>query len=103
MEIIKKFKNLYGFEGRCLKIRDVCMDFEPYFKVHSLVSDYPKSIILNQMTNLNMIFYVVVSVYRFVKIWNLPQFPAEFRNGRPIGTLHWKIIWNPATIDYNIK
>ena len=32
------------------------------------------------MTNLNMIFYVVVLVYRFVKIWNSPQFPAEFRN-----------------------
>ena len=33
------------------------------------------------MTNLNIIFHVVVSVYRLVKIWNSPQFPAEFRNG----------------------
>ena len=33
------------------------------------------------MTNLNVIFHVVVSVYRLVKIWNSPQFPAEFRNG----------------------
>ena len=33
------------------------------------------------MTNLNMIFHVVVSVYRLVKIWTSPQFPAEFRNG----------------------
>ena len=41
---------------------------EPYFKVHNLVSVHPKSIILSQMTNLNMIFHVVVSVYRFVKI-----------------------------------
>ena len=57
------------------------MDFEPYFKVHNLISVHPKSIILNQMTNLNMIFHVVVSVYRFVKIWNSPQFPDEFRNG----------------------
>ena len=73
------------FGGRCLKIRDVCMDFEPYFKVHNLVSVHFKSIILGQMTNLNMIFHVVVSVvsvYRFVKIWNSPQFPAEFRNGQ---------------------
>ena len=54
------------------KIRDVCMDFEPYFKVHNLVSVHPQSIILGQMTNLNMIFYVVVSVYRLVKIWNSP-------------------------------
>ena len=36
------------------------------------------------MTNLNMhmIFHVVVSVYWFVKIWNSPQFPDEFRNGQ---------------------
>ena len=55
-----------GGGGRCLKIANVCMDFEPYFKVHNSV--HPKSIILGQMTNLNMIFHVVVSVYRFVKI-----------------------------------
>ena len=61
-------KSLYDFWGRCLKIRDVCMDFEPYFKVHNLVSVHPKSIILGQMTNLNMIFHVVVSVYRLVKL-----------------------------------
>ena len=50
---MKNFKSLYGFGGRCLKIRDVCMDFEPNFKVHNLVSVYPKSIKLGQMTNLN--------------------------------------------------
>ena len=44
----------------------VCMDFEPYFKVHNLVSAHPKSIILGQMINLDMIFHVVVSVYRLV-------------------------------------
>ena len=70
---MKNFKSLYGFGGRCLKIRDVCMDqetmdFEPYFKVHNLISIYPESIKLGQMTNLNMIFDVVVSVYRLVKI-----------------------------------
>ena len=65
-----------------LKIRDVCMDFDPYFKVHNLVSVYPKSIILGQMANLNIIFHVVVSVYRLVKIWNSLQFPDEFRNGQ---------------------
>ena len=43
------------------------MDFEPCFKVHNLVSVHPKSIILDQMTNLNMIFHVVMSVYRLVK------------------------------------
>ena len=71
--MIKNFKSLYGFGGRFVKIRDVWMDFESYFKVHNLVSVHPKSIILSQMTNLNMIFHVVVSVYRLVKIWNMPQ------------------------------
>ena len=67
-KIIKKFKSLYGFGRRCLKIRDVCMDFEPYFKVHNLVNVHPKNIKLGQMTNLNMIFHVVVSDYRLLKI-----------------------------------
>ena len=58
----------YGFGGRCLKIRDVCMDFEPYFKVHNLVNVHAKSIKLGQMTNLNMILYVMVSDYRLAKI-----------------------------------
>ena len=65
METIKILR-VCDFGGRCLKIRDVCMDFEPYFKVHNLVSIHPKGIILGQMNNLNMIFRVVVSVYRLV-------------------------------------
>ena len=51
-KLMKNFKSLYGFGGCCLKIRDICMDFEPYFKVHNLVSVNPKSNILGQMTNL---------------------------------------------------
>ena len=39
----KNFKSTYGFGGRCVKIRDVCMDFEPYFKVHNLVNVHPKT------------------------------------------------------------
>ena len=62
-KLIKNFKSLCGFGGRFLKIRNVCMDFEPYFKVHNLVSGYPTSIILGQMTNLNMIFHVVGSQF----------------------------------------
>ena len=61
-KIIKNFKSLYDCGGRCLKITNLCMDLEPYFKAHNLVSAHPKSIILGQMTNLNMIFHVVVSV-----------------------------------------
>ena len=40
----------------------VSVDFEPYFKVHNLVSVYPNSIILGQMINLDMIFHVAVSI-----------------------------------------
>ena len=57
------------------------MNFEPYFKVLNLVSVHPKSVILGQMTNLNVVFHIVVSVYRLVKILKLAQFPDEFRNG----------------------
>ena len=81
-KLIKKFKSLYGFWGRFLEIRDVWMDFEPYFKVHNLVSVHPKGILLGQMTNLNMIFHVEVSVYRLVKLWNSPQLTDELRNGQ---------------------
>ena len=45
---------------------DAFSNFEPYFKVHNLVSVHPKRIILGQVTNLNMIFRVAVSVYRLV-------------------------------------
>ena len=45
----KDFKSLYGFGGRCLKFRDVCIDFEAFFKVDSLVSVHSKSIILGQI------------------------------------------------------
>ena len=61
------------------------MDFQPYFKVHHLVSVHPKNIIVGQMNNLNMIFHVLVSVYWFLKIWNSPKSIAEFRNSQ----WHW--------------
>ena len=54
--------------GDAVSKLDVCMDFESYFKVHNLVSVHPKSIILRQMINLNMIFRVVVSVCRLGKL-----------------------------------
>ena len=60
---------------------DVCMDFEPCVKVYNLVSIRHKSMKLGQMTNLNVIFHMVGSVYRLVTIRNSPQFPVEFRNG----------------------
>ena len=67
-EDINNFKSFYvflfggggGVGGRCcLKIRDVCVDFEPCFKVLKAS---------NLVTNLSVIVHVVVSVYRLVKI-----------------------------------
>ena len=56
----------------------VCMDFEPYFKVYNLVSVHSKSIIVGQMTNLDMIFYMMVSVYR-LKFETRPSSLLNFR------------------------
>ena len=80
-KLIKNFTSLYGFGGQCFYIRNVCMDFEPCFKVYNLVSIRPKSMKLGQVTNLNVVFHMVGSVYRLVTIRNSPQFPVEFRNG----------------------
>ena len=38
------------------------MDFEPCFKIHNLVSVYPKGMKLSQMTNLNVFFHVAVFI-----------------------------------------
>ena len=60
------------------KLKDACMDFEPYFKVHNLVFVHPKSVksvILGQMTNLNMVFHMVVSLNRLVKMFKLVPVP----------------------------
>ena len=91
-QIIKYFKSLYDFGGRCLKIKDVCMDFEPYFKVHNLVSVHPKSVILDHMTNLNMVFHMVVSVYRLVKILKLAQV-SWWISERLIAKLPWELCY----------
>jgi len=53
------------------------MDFEPRFKVYNLVSVHPRSMKLGQVTNLNVIFHVLVSLYRLVTI----------------GPLHYPVTW----------
>ena len=45
---IKSFKCLYGFRGHYLKMRDVCVDFEPCSKRYSFVSIHSKIIKLGQ-------------------------------------------------------
>jgi len=49
-----RVSHLHRFGGHCLKSKDICMDFEPCFKVYNLVSVQPKSIKLGQMTILSM-------------------------------------------------
>ena len=61
-----------------LKIREVCMDLEPCFKVHNLVVIQLKITKLGQMTNLKVVFHMVVLFYKFVKISNSTQSPAQF-------------------------
>ena len=41
----------------------------------NLVYVHPKSVILNQMTNLNMVLHILVSVYRLVKMLKLAPVP----------------------------
>ena len=64
------------------------MDFELYFKAHNLVSVHPKSIILGQMTNLNIIFHVVVSVYRLLKFETRPSSLLNFGTANYSSTSH---------------
>ena len=79
---MKNFKGLYGFGRRCLKIRDICMDFEPYFKVHNLVSVQPKSIIRGQMINLDMTFMWWCQFIDWLKFETRPSSLLNF--GTPI-------------------
>ena len=53
--------SLYGFGGCFQEIRDICVDFEPCLKVHTLIYIQHKSIKLGQMIHLNMILHEVVS------------------------------------------
>ena len=49
------------------------MDFEPCFKVYNLVSIRPKSMKLGQMTNLNVIFYMVQFIGYNSKLAPVPR------------------------------
>lgn len=66
----------------CHKTEKKCKCFSvgrcPWSKVYNLVSVYPKSIKLGQVTALNMIFHLLVSVYRSVKIGSLRNFGIAF-------------------------
>lgn len=72
------------------------MDFEPYVKVHSLVSVHPGSIKLGQMTNLSMIFHMVVSVFYLLKYETRPSSLLNF------GTANNKTYWNGLNIGQSV-
>ena len=69
----KNEQHLYGFGGCHLKIRDVCMDLEPCFKVHNLVVIQLNNTKLGQMTNLNVIFYKVCQFINCIKFSTHPS------------------------------
>ena len=56
------------------------MDLEPCFKVHNLVVIQLKNTKLGQMTK--VVFHMVVLFYKFVKISNSTQSPAQFQSGQ---------------------
>ena len=64
------------------KIIDFCMDLQPCFKSHNLIPVQLQSTKFGQITNLNITFYMAVSVYWLVYIWNSPQFPTQLQNGQ---------------------
>ena len=58
----KNFEFIW-FWGRHLKIRDVCMDLEPCFKVHNLVVVQLNNTKLGRMTNFKVVFHMMVLFY----------------------------------------
>ena len=77
----KNFESLYGFGGRHLKIRDVCMDLEPCFKVHNLVVIQLNNPKLGRMTNFKVVFHglLVVLFYR-INLIKLATRPSPLLN-----------------------
>ena len=58
------------------------MDLEPCFKVHNLAVIQLKNTKLGQMTNFKVVFHMVVLFYKFDKIGNLTQSPAQPQSGQ---------------------
>ena len=57
------------------------MDFERRSKVHNLVVIQLNNSKLGQMTNLKIVFHIMVSIYKLDKICNLTQFYTEHKEG----------------------
>ena len=74
----KIFQSSYGLEGHHLKLRDVCMDLEPCFKVHNLVIIHLKNTKLGQMTNFKVVFHMMVLF--FINLMKLATRPSSLLN-----------------------
>ena len=72
--VVTKLLNVYGFGACCQGMRDICMDFEPCLKFHTLISVQHKSINFGQIIHLYIIFHLVVSNYH-LKCETQPSFP----------------------------
>ena len=73
---------LYDLGGPHLKIRDVCINLEPCFKVHNLIGSCQlNNTKLGSMTYRSVIFYKIVSFYKLDRICNLTQSPAQPQRG----------------------
>ena len=59
-------------------LRDVCMDFEPCFKLYNLVSIRPKSMKLGQMTKLIVIFIWWGQFIDWLQFKTRPSSPLNF-------------------------
>ena len=79
---MRKILRVHMVWGDTISKLDVCMDLKPCFKIHNLVVIQLKNTKLGQMTNLDMIFYMVVSIYKLDQIYNSPQSPARFESGQ---------------------
>ena len=75
------FKKLYGLGERRLKIRDFCMDLGSCLKVYNLIVIQLSNTKHAQMANLDVIVYMVVSIYRLDKICNSTQSLAQPQSG----------------------
>ena len=71
------------------KLRDLCMDFEPCFEVHNLVVTQLNNTKLGQMTNVNVISFMVVSIYKLEQICNSTQSPAQPQSGLLTSQLYY--------------
>ena len=69
--------------GEAISKLETFMDLEPCFKVHNSVVIVQNSTKLGQITNLNVVFHIVVAICKLDKIRNLNR-PSALLNLRVV-------------------